>query len=160
MIVPAYAQGHAFTDIYNDFKNYPIKKFLMEVMGIAVDAGMAELTENDLKKCCIDKTFAQLQEDYLKGRTRYVKLFSGVDWGGSDWNPATRTKQSYTVHTIYGMRGDGTMVLLYAHRYAGMNYQEIAGIGFPTGEARGGNPIHGSSRMVEPKASHPACAAG
>jgi len=127
VIVPAYS-GPAFLDIYNDFKSYPEKKFMMEVMGIAVDAGMAELTETDLKRCCDpDKTFEQLQKDYFSGETRYVKLFSGVDWGGSDWNPATRTKQSYTVHTIYGMRGDGKMVLLYANRYAGMNYQDIAG---------------------------------
>jgi hypothetical protein len=127
IIVPEYARGPAFNQIWIDFKRYPYKKFLQEVMGIAVDAGMAELTETDLKKCCGDKTFAQLQDDYFKKRTRYVKLFSGCDWGGSDWNPAAKTKQSYTVHTIYGMLGDGRMVLLYAKRYAGMHYQEIIG---------------------------------
>ena len=128
LIVPEYATGPAFMDIWTDFKNYPYKKFLQEVMGIAVDSGMSELSEHDLKACCTDKTFAQLQQAYLTGETRYVYVFSGCDWGGSDWNPATRTKQSYTVHTIYGMKNDGTLELIYAHRYSGMNYQEIAGM--------------------------------
>lgn len=127
VIVPEYASGAAFLDIWRDFKRFPYKKFLQEVMGIAVDSGMTELSELDLKACCSDKTFAQIQSDYLSGRTRYAYVFSGCDWGGSDWNPAARTKQSYTVHTIYGMTGDGIMELIYANRYAGMNYQEIAG---------------------------------
>ena len=127
VIVPEYASGTAFMDIWRDFQKFPYKKFLQEVMGIAVDSGMTELTEMELKACCSDKTFAQLQADYLSDRTRYVYVFSGCDWGGSDWNPATRTKQSYTVHSIYGLTGDGVMELIYAHRYAEMNYQEIAG---------------------------------
>lgn len=127
LIVPEYASGPAFADIWRDYKRYPYKKFLQEVMGIAVDAGLSELTETDLKKCCSDKTFDQLQQAYLKGKTRYVYVVSGVDWGGSDWNPATRTKQSYTVHTIYGLTKDGVMELIYARRYAGMHYQDIIG---------------------------------
>ena len=127
VIVPEYAQGADFSDIWKDYKRYPLKKFLMEVWGLAVDSGLTELTERELKDCCTDKTFAQTQEDYLSGKVRYVKVFSGVDWGGSDWEPAYRSKLSYTVHTIWGMRNDGTLDLIYAYRYAGMNYREIAG---------------------------------
>lgn len=126
VIVPEYASGHGFIDIWKDYKRYNFKKFLMEVWGIAVDSGLTEISENDLKACCTDKTFEQTQTDYLSGKVRYVKLFSGVDWGGSDWEPAYRSKLSYTVHTIYGMRNDGSVDLIYAHRYAGMNYREIA----------------------------------
>jgi hypothetical protein len=128
IIVPEYAQaGPAFADIWKDFKRYSFKKFLNEVWGIAIDAGMTELTERDLMNCCTDKTFAQTQADYLSGKTRYVKVFSGLDWGGSDHEPAYRSKLSYTVHTIWGMKSDGHMDLIYAYRYSGMNYREIAG---------------------------------
>jgi len=127
VIVPEYASGADFSDIWKDYKRYPLKKFLMEVWGLAVDSGLTELTERDLKNCCTEKTFKQTQEDYLSGKVRYVKVFSGVDWGGSDWEPAYRSKLSYTVHTIWGMRNDGTLDLIYAYRYAGMNYREIAG---------------------------------
>ena len=125
VIVPEYAHGAAFADIWRDYKKYPWKKFLMEVWGIAVESGLTELTETDLKRCCTDKTFAQTQADYLSGKVRYAWTFSGVDWGGSDYEPAYRSKLSYTVHTIYGMRLDGTIDLIHAHRYAGMNYIEI-----------------------------------
>jgi hypothetical protein len=127
VIVPEYAYGAGFADIYKDFKRYPFKKFLQEVWGIAVDSGMTELSENDLKKCCTTKTFAQTQNDYLSGKVRYVKVISGVDWGGSDWEPAYRSKLSFTVHTVYGMRGDGTLDLIHAQDYSGMNYRDIAG---------------------------------
>ncbi len=126
VIVPEYALGKGFMDIWKDYKKYPLKKFLQEVWGIAVESGLTELNEEDLKRCCTTKTFAQTQEDCLAGRSRYMYLFSGVDWGGSDWEPAYRSKLSYTVHTIYGMRGDGKMDLVYAFRYSGMNYREIA----------------------------------
>lgn len=127
VIVPAYAHGKEFASIWRDFKRFPFKKFLNEVWGIAVDSGMTELTEQELKNCCTDLTFAQTQAKFFKGEQRYIHIISGVDWGGSDWEPAYRSKLSYTVHTIYGMRGDGTMDLLYAYRYSGMNYREIAG---------------------------------
>jgi hypothetical protein len=127
VIVPKYASGKGFTDIYKDFMRYPFKTFVQEVWGIAVDSGMTEISEGDLKKCCTTKTFAQTQKDYLEGKARYVKIISGVDWGGSDWEPAYRSKLSYTVHTIYGVKGDGVMDLIYAQDYSGMNYRDIAG---------------------------------
>ena len=127
LIVPEYASGDKFLNIWKDFKKMSEKQFLQEVMGIPVESGVSELNEADIKACCSDRTFAQIQADYLSGKVRYAYLFSGCDWGGSDWNPATKVKQSYTVHTIYGLRADGIMELIYACRYAGMNYQEIAG---------------------------------
>jgi len=127
VIVPAYGQGEEFVDIWNDFKGYPLPKFLREVWGIATESGATELTQEDLKRCCTEKTFAQTQSDYLSGKVRYAKVFSGVDWGGSDWEPSYRSKLSYTVHTIYGMRANGDLDLIFARRYAAMNYREIAG---------------------------------
>lgn len=130
VIVPEYAQGHGFMDVWQYYQRYTaagqFKKFLQEVWGIAVESGMTELSETDLKKCCTDKTFARTQADYFDDKVRYAKVFSGIDWGGSDWEPAYRSKLSYTVHVIYGMRNDGSMDLLYAFRYASMNYREIA----------------------------------
>lgn len=126
VIVPEYSSGHGFLDIWNDYRKYPFNKFLQEVWGIAVESGITEINEADLKKCCTDKTFAQTQSDYFGDRVRYQRVFSGVDWGGSDWEPAYRSKLSFTVHVVYGMRNDGSMDLLHAHRYAGMNYRAIA----------------------------------
>jgi hypothetical protein len=126
VIVPEYARGAGFLDIWSTYKKNPLPKFLREVWGLATESGYAELTEADLKKNCCEYTFEQLQQRYLSGKDRYFKLFSGVDWGGSDHDPSLRTKVSFTLHVIFGMRGDGKMVLLHARRYHGMNYMEIA----------------------------------
>lgn len=128
VIVPEYAVGAGFSDIYRDFHRYPFNKFLREVWGLAVDSGVSELTEADLRKCCTEKTFAQTQADYLSGKVRYARVVSGVDWGGSDWEPAYRSKLSYTIHTVYGLRGDGRLELIHARQYDGMNYRDIAGL--------------------------------
>ena len=127
VIVPEYAHGAAFQDIWTDFKRYSEPKFLQEVMGIATEEGVSELTLQDLQRCCEDRTMDQVQNDYLSGKDRYLWVFSGCDWGGSDWQPATRSKLSYTVHSMYGVKPDGRAHLLYVKQYAEMNYQEIAG---------------------------------
>lgn len=127
IIVPEYASGKQFQGIWTDYKRYPFKKFLQEIMGIATEDGVSELTMNDLQRCCEERTIDQIQADYLSGKDRYLWVFSGCDWGGSDWQPATRSKLSYTVHSMYGVKPDGRAHLLYAKRYADMNYQEIAG---------------------------------
>lgn len=127
IIVPEYCRGDEWLKIYQDFLDYKPEKFLREVMGIATESGHSELTEADLKNCCGDHTFEQIQEQFFSGKRKYRYVFNGNDWGGSDWNPATKTKLSYTVHTIYGLSADGVLELLYAHRYADAHYREIAG---------------------------------
>ena len=127
VIVPEYASGERFLEIWTDFDRWPITKFLREVWGIALDTGSCELSETDLKACCADWTFDQIQSEVLSGKRRYAYIFSGLDWGGSDYNPATKSKISYTVHTMWGLRPDGIMDLIYAYRHAGQNYQDIAG---------------------------------
>jgi hypothetical protein len=50
----------------------------------------------------------------------YRYVVSGMDWGGSDYNPAIKTKLSYTVHAILGVRTDGIMEGLHFKRYSGL----------------------------------------
>ena len=127
VIVPEYAHGAAFQDIWTDFKRYSEVKFLQEVMGIATEEGVSELTLQDLQRCCEERTLDQVQQAYLSGKDRYLWVFSGCDWGGSDWQAATKSKLSYTVHSMYGIKPDGRAHLLYVKQYSEMNYQEIAG---------------------------------
>lgn len=128
IIVPEYTSGAKWLEIWHDFKNYPRPKFLKEVMGIPVTSGNREITEDDLKKMCDpDMTFGRIQAEILNGKRRYHYIVSGCDWGGSDYNPATATKQSYTVHAMLGITHDGNFDLIHAQRYAGMAYQDIAG---------------------------------
>lgn len=68
-------------------------------------------------------TPAQIQDKIKRGY--YSLIVSGCDWGGSDYNPAIKTKTSYSVHTILGVAPDGCIDILHCKRYAGMDYREI-----------------------------------
>lgn len=127
LIVPEYCSGEKWMEIWNDWLHYPRPKFLKEVMGIPVASGIREINESDLKALCTDTTFARIQAELRSGKRKYRYIVSGCDWGGSDYNPAAKTKQSYTVHVMLGINPNGVFDLLHAARYAGMDYTQIGG---------------------------------
>lgn len=110
--------------IYKEIKTQDPKKTLQENFGIATAEGSREISQKELENICVIK---DTQEQILqKIRTGYYQLIvSGCDWGGSDYNPAIKTKTSYSVHVILGLAPDGCVDILYAKRYAGMDYREI-----------------------------------
>jgi hypothetical protein len=114
-------------EIWNAFQSYDIKKFMQEILGIPTEEGMREITAQDLKNICVlpetPETLKNLTSPEL-GRYKYT--VSGCDWGGSDYNPATRTKISYTVHAILGICWDGSIEIIHIRQYSGMDYRSIA----------------------------------
>lgn len=110
--------------IYKEVKTQDPKKTLQENFGIATSEGSREISQKELEAICILKdTQAQTLEKIKKGY--YQLIVSGCDWGGSDYNPAIKTKTSYTVHTVLGVAPDGCVDILHTKRYAGMDYREI-----------------------------------
>jgi hypothetical protein len=98
---------------------------LKTAIGIPTEEADREISQADLERIAVLK---YSQEEILsrirKGVYRYV--VSGMDWGGSDYNPAIKTKLSYTVHAVLGIRTDGIMEGLHFKRYSGLGYREIA----------------------------------
>lgn len=112
--------------IYNHVMRDDPKKTMQECFGIAVAAGTREITERDLMRLCdLKESEEELVERCAKGYYRLI--VSGCDWGGSDYNPIAKTKTSYTVHCIIGVRPDDAVDILHYKRYAGMDYENIAG---------------------------------
>ena len=111
--------------VYNHIKHDDWNKVLQECFGIAVEEGTREISQQDLLRACVLK---DTQEGLkLKCNRGYYRLIiSGCDWGGSDYNPSTKTKTSYTVHCIMGVAPDGGVDIVHYRRYSGMNYPEIA----------------------------------
>lgn len=113
-------------DIYDAFMRYDLKKFLQEVLGIPTEEAERELTEQHLRDICVlTETPAQLQQMARKGFYKWV--ISGMDWGGSDYQPEHKTKLSYTVHAIIGVRHDFTFDIIHMRQYSGMAYDDIIG---------------------------------
>lgn len=111
--------------IYNKVKYTDFKKVLQECFGIAIAEGSREITTQDLQRMCVlPDTPEQLKAKCRSGYYRVV--ISGCDWGGSDYNPNTKSKTSYTVHCIIGLAPDNTVDILHYKRYSGMMYPDIA----------------------------------
>lgn len=110
--------------IYKEIKTQDPKKTLQENFGIATSEGSREISQKELEAICVLKDTQQQTLDKIK-KGYYQLIVSGCDWGGSDYNPATKTKTSYTVHTILGVAPDGCIDILHNKRYAGMDYREI-----------------------------------
>lgn len=151
MIVPEYASDEKWLEIYTAFKKYPWAKFLKEIMGIPTEAGLSEISINDLKALCIDTTFAKIQHEIMTGKRVYRYITSGCDWGGSDHDASKKIKVSYTVHVMLGMRPDGRFDLIHAKRYEPQSYYDIAGDimrnhvrlrGFAMGADHGGGDLY------------------
>lgn len=114
-----------WSDLYQKVKRQDPKKTLQECFGIAVSEGSREISERDLMRICT----LELTEEELKKRCKegyYRLVISGCDWGGSDYNPQTKSKTSYTVHCIIGLTPNNTIDILHYRRYAGMDYDTIA----------------------------------
>lgn len=93
-------------------------KALQEVLGIPVEDGARELTRDDLKSIC----------DIPDGpvdTSKYRFVFSGCDWGGSDYNPMFKLKASNTAHVIYGLTSEGKRDILHLGIHSGKDYNRV-----------------------------------
>lgn len=124
VVIPEYAMDPLnWAIIWRSFNQYDDAKFLQEIMGIPTQEGAREITVQDLQRICVLGSPTEGLKRAQKNRYAYV--ISGCDWGGSDYNPAAKTKQSYTVHAIIGVLHDGKVDILSLKKYAGMGYREI-----------------------------------
>lgn len=128
IIIPDYANiPQKWMEIWNAFQSYDIKKFMQEILGIPTEEGMREITTQDLKSICVlPETPETLKQIAASNNGRYKYTVSGCDWGGSDYNPASRTKVSYTVNAILGICWDGSIEIIHIRQYSGMDYRSIA----------------------------------
>ncbi len=100
------------------------RKFLQEILGIAVEEGEREITKKNLMDICVLGRDLQALLRNVQQR-KYEFVVSGCDWGGSDYIPAQHIKISTTVHVIMGVLHTGKLDILHIRRYAGMNYDDI-----------------------------------
>lgn len=126
IIIPEYAViPFKWKEIYDAFLEYDRSKFLQEVMGIPTEHGARELTEDELIHICDLGPRAEVQRK-ARQAGYYKFIVSGCDWGGSDYNRALKTKESYTVHAMVGVTRDNKIEIIHLARYSGMSYREVA----------------------------------
>jgi hypothetical protein len=87
---------------------------MQEVLGISCSVGARIISQRDIDRQSVLPSVAALQ----KQLRNYVVTVSGVDWGGAE-------QQSFTVHTIIGIKPDGKIDVLWARRFVGFNPDEV-----------------------------------
>jgi len=127
LIVPAVVKNALrWEALYRQKHKGNPNKFLQEILGIPIEEGSRELTLKQLQEmCCLKESLAELLRKAQ--HNGYQWIVSGCDWGGSDYQPMTKSKISTTVHCILGITPDGYMDILHFSRYAGMDYDHIIG---------------------------------
>ena len=126
LIIPDYVEDPVeWATLYRQFREYRGgPKFYQEVLGIPTEEGSKELSEGDvMRMCCLHDNPEQLLQKAQSGFYKWI--ISGVDWGGSEFMPEYAIRESNTVHTIIGVRTDGTTDLLFFRQHAGMGYRGI-----------------------------------
>lgn len=125
LIVPAVVRNPSrWAKIHELMLKGDKRKFLQEILGMPTEEGEREITRKNLEEICIlGKDLEALKRKAVSRKYQYV--VSGCDWGGSDYNPMTKTKISTTVHVIMGVAPTGDCDIIHISRYTGMNYDDI-----------------------------------
>lgn len=92
----------------------PLPIILQEILGISCSLGARIITQADIDKVSVLPGVKALQEK----QQDYMFTVGGVDWGVAEHD-------SFTVHTIIGVRPDGKIDTLWARRFIGFDPDEL-----------------------------------
>jgi hypothetical protein len=111
VVVPAIVEDpNKWALVLRKLMRYPIALFLQEVLGLSCSIGARIITQEDIVRASVLPPIEKLQ----KQLRNYVFTVGGVDWG-------IGSHDSFTVHTILGVKPDGHMDVLWARRFPGFD---------------------------------------
>ena len=133
--VPFYNQhpGRWEREIYGDVKkldtgDIELYQVYNEIFGLSMDVGSKPITLEELKELCVLGSTKDDQGDFAifrRGKYRYTKIATGVDWG-------VNSITSRTVAVCGGIRDDGIIEIWWQKIYHSTDYEghinEIAGV--------------------------------
>lgn len=115
VVVPAITEDRdKWSAIVRKMLRLPLPVILQEIMGISCSIGARLITQVDIDNQSVLPSVADLQ----KQRSGYVFTIGGVDWGVAE-------QDSFTVHTIVGLKPDGHIDVLWARRFVGFDPDEV-----------------------------------
>lgn len=113
IVVPAIVENPVrWMNLINKVLSSAPATVMQEILGISCSEGARLITEEDIKRNSTLPPLLKMQRrEWL---SRYHTIIGGVDWGVAEVN-------SYTVHTIIGLRSDGMVDVLWAKRFFGFD---------------------------------------
>lgn len=114
LIIPAIVDNKdKWLEFVLKVQRLPVEVVLQEMLGISCSAGSRIISVADIKRNSVLPSCDQL----MRQLDRYALIVSGIDWGVAE-------NTSFTVHTVIGMRHDGSVHVLWAHRFVGYDPDE------------------------------------
>lgn len=115
IVVPAIVYDrNKWNEVVSKALNKPYAYILNEVLGISADKGARLLTESAIRAACVLPT----EEEIFKDIDGYIMRVMGIDWGIAE-------NTSFTVYVVVGVRPDGRIHVLHAHRFVGCDPDEV-----------------------------------
>ena len=120
-------------EIYGDVKkldsgDIELYQVYNEIFGLSMDVGSKPITLEELRELCVLGSTKDEQGDFAifrRGKNRYMKIATGVDWG-------VNSITSRTVAVCGGIRDDGIIEIWWQKIYHSTDYEahinEIAGV--------------------------------
>lgn len=96
-------------DVWIPFQTKPRGLFLNEYLGLAYDAGVAPITEAEIKACCTGGPMRQAPDKVVES----YPTFLGIDWG------PINSENSHTVMAVISRRGK-TSEVVHMHKFVGV----------------------------------------
>lgn len=98
-------------DVWIPFQTKPRGIFQNEYLGLAYDAGVAPITEAEIRACCTGGPMREKPDAYCMAYPRFI----GIDWG------PINSQNSRTVMSVCHRRGDknGKVEYLYLKKFEG-----------------------------------------
>jgi len=114
IVVPAIVEDPVkWSALMRKVLRLPLPIIMQEVLGISCSIGARLITQEDITR----QSVLPSVEDLQKRLRDYVFTVGGVDWGIAE-------HQSFTVHTIIGVKPDGKIDVLWARRFVGFDPDE------------------------------------
>lgn len=111
IVVPAIVENpEKWSALVRKTLRLPLPVIMQEVLGISCSLGARLITQADIDEVSVLPSMETLQ----KQQNRYALTVGGVDWGIAQHD-------SFTVHTIVGVKPDGKIDVLWARRFSGFD---------------------------------------
>ena len=115
IVIPAMVENpQKWAAIIRKMMRLPLPIITQEILGISCSVGARLITQADIDRQSILPTIKGLQAKLHD----YVFTVGGIDWGVAEID-------SFTVHTIIGIRPNGEIHVLWARRFVGFDPDEV-----------------------------------
>ena len=111
IVVPAIVEDpYKWSTLTRKVLRLPLPIVMQEILGISCSLGARIITQEDIDRNSTLPSIKELQ----KRMHEYIFTVGGIDWGVAE-------QDSFTVHTIIGVRADGNLDVLWARRFVGFD---------------------------------------